>query len=263
MPGTPPSSRSNSISAQTTPPKHKDAPIPQPLCFNTNTHRGDMDMMLDSPAATSAVNGNLSTHAYLRPPDQYLHSPALNHGRVPTPIHTHFIPFAPMRGGYGDVSSIDLEDPHSGLSPFGKELRDERERRMPSPISEDEMDMGDVLAPLTPTIPGMQSRLSRLSVAAVDEAMELDGRGATFMVPAGAGAGYGATNITTNILPPAATGAIATIEVDDTVPATPRRGRARSGAMTAGTTGKRFVMGYRDDCEKCRARVPGHFSHII
>lgn len=26
--------------------------------------------------------------------------------------------------------------------------------------------------------------------------------------------------------------------------------------------GKRFVMGYFDDCSKCRARVPGHFNHF-
>jgi hypothetical protein len=26
---------------------------------------------------------------------------------------------------------------------------------------------------------------------------------------------------------------------------------------------KSFSMGYRADCEKCRLRVPGHFSHII
>jgi hypothetical protein len=24
-----------------------------------------------------------------------------------------------------------------------------------------------------------------------------------------------------------------------------------------------FSMGYRSDCEKCRMRVPGHFSHVI
>lgn len=31
-----------------------------------------------------------------------------------------------------------------------------------------------------------------------------------------------------------------------------------------GTGAKRtFSMGYRDDCEKCRNKVPGHFNHII
>lgn len=26
---------------------------------------------------------------------------------------------------------------------------------------------------------------------------------------------------------------------------------------------KGFSMGYRSDCEKCRLRVPGHFSHVV
>ncbi|KAJ4349881.1 uncharacterized protein N0V89_008500 [Didymosphaeria variabile] len=42
--------------------------------------------------------------------------------------------------------------------------------------------------------------------------------------------------------------------------ATPTRGRKRSGALTGMG---RFSMGYRDDCEKCRLRVPGHYSHFL
>jgi len=38
------------------------------------------------------------------------------------------------------------------------------------------------------------------------------------------------------------------------------RGRKRSGALTG--VG-RFTMGYRDDCEKCRQRIPGHYSHFL
>lgn len=41
---------------------------------------------------------------------------------------------------------------------------------------------------------------------------------------------------------------------------TPTRGRKRSGALTG--IG-RFSMGFRDDCEKCRLRVPGHYSHFL
>lgn len=44
------------------------------------------------------------------------------------------------------------------------------------------------------------------------------------------------------------------------LPPTPK-GRKRSGALT-GAPGK-FTMGYRDDCEKCRLRVPGHYSHFL
>lgn len=43
-----------------------------------------------------------------------------------------------------------------------------------------------------------------------------------------------------------------------------RKQRARSGAFTSPREpSKRFTMGYRDDCEKCRMRVPGHMSHFL
>jgi hypothetical protein len=47
---------------------------------------------------------------------------------------------------------------------------------------------------------------------------------------------------------------------------TPARNRRRSDAISggAGETGKVvFSMGYRADCEKCRERVPGHYSHVL
>lgn len=43
-------------------------------------------------------------------------------------------------------------------------------------------------------------------------------------------------------------------------PAEMPRGRRRSGAITEK---RRFAIGYREDCEKCRQRVPGHFSHFL
>jgi len=51
------------------------------------------------------------------------------------------------------------------------------------------------------------------------------------------------------------------IDTEMTPPvATATRGRKRSGALTGMG---RFSMGYRDDCEKCRLRVPGHYSHFL
>ncbi|KAF1921257.1 hypothetical protein BDU57DRAFT_509983 [Ampelomyces quisqualis] len=44
------------------------------------------------------------------------------------------------------------------------------------------------------------------------------------------------------------------------LPPTTPRGRKRSGALTGMG---RFSMGYREDCEKCRQRVPGHYSHFL
>lgn len=44
-----------------------------------------------------------------------------------------------------------------------------------------------------------------------------------------------------------------------------RKQRQRSGAFTSPRdqdTTKKFSMGYREDCEKCRNRVPGHMNHF-
>ncbi|KAL1635322.1 hypothetical protein SLS56_001745 [Neofusicoccum ribis] len=39
-----------------------------------------------------------------------------------------------------------------------------------------------------------------------------------------------------------------------------KTGRARSGAITGK---KKFHMGFREDCAKCQARVPGHNAHFL
>jgi len=54
------------------------------------------------------------------------------------------------------------------------------------------------------------------------------------------------------------------MEMDNDFPAstptTPKKGRARSGAFTEK---RKYVVGYREDCEKCRNHVPGHYSHFL
>jgi hypothetical protein len=60
-------------------------------------------------------------------------------------------------------------------------------------------------------------------------------------------------------------------DVAPPTPTTPGRiGRARSGAFSAsdgggteGKGGRRVVFGFREDCEKCRMRVSGHFAHFV
>lgn len=65
------------------------------------------------------------------------------------------------------------------------------------------------------------------------------------------------------------------VERHDGSPETPRKGHTRSKHSLRPWTGpggdpgeggmmkRSFTMGYRSDCEKCRLKVPGHFSHII
>jgi hypothetical protein len=152
-------------------------------------------------------------------------------GRVPTPIHPTFkrggmnglgFPTSGSAGGLnasnGGFNVPSMQAPTSRKA-SRQDLDDDRSRRMPSPISEDE-DIPDTPTALT------QSQLSRLSFSQVSPADQMD-----MEAPP-----------TSLALPP-----------------TPR-GRKRSGALTGMG---RFSMGYREDCEKCRQRVPGHYSHFL
>ncbi|KAF2473036.1 uncharacterized protein BDR25DRAFT_282220 [Lindgomyces ingoldianus] len=172
-----------------------------------------------------------------------------NTGRIPTPIYPNFhtprgpmsiagmagfnYPNSGMAGGftsdntYLGVPPVPIQQPPASR----KNSRDhdqDRSRRMPSPISEDE-DIPDTPTALT------QSQLSRLTVTSHNppsEHMDVEGNTA-----------HGGKDG-----PPPG------------VVTTPSRGRKRSGAFT----GKgRFSMGYREDCEKCKAKVPGHYSHFL
>ena len=43
-----------------------------------------------------------------------------------------------------------------------------------------------------------------------------------------------------------------------------RKQRQRSGAfISTPEAARKFSMGYRDDCDKCRNRVPGHMNHFL
>ncbi|ORY14783.1 hypothetical protein BCR34DRAFT_598910 [Clohesyomyces aquaticus] len=177
---------------------------------------------------------------------------AVNMGRIPTPIYPTFhnqrggpmsiagmagfsYPSSGMAGGLGGATDTNgylgvpstttlLQAPTSRRN-SQKPLDQDRSRRMPSPISEDE-DIPDTPTALT------QSQLSRLSVTShhpASENMEIEGSKDDERAPPG-------------------------------VVTTPNKGRKRSGAFT----GKgRFSMGYREDCEKCKAKVPGHYSHFL
>jgi hypothetical protein len=157
--------------------------------------------------------------------------PVNPNGRIPTPIHPTFkrgglngmgFPTSGSAGGIntsnGGLSVPSMQAPTSRKN-NRQEMEEDRSRRMPSPISEDE-DIPDTPTEFT------QSQLSRLSFSQANPADDMDTE----------------TAATTLALPP-----------------TPR-GRKRSGALTGMG---RFSMGYREDCEKCRQRVPGHYSHFL
>jgi hypothetical protein len=180
----------------------------------------------ESPFASSNFMRPAMLNAALFGTDQ-----ANANGRVPTPIHPTFkrsgmngLGF-PTSGSAGGVMANNNGLPLPSMqAPMSRkasrpEFDDDRSRRMPSPISEDE-DIPDTPTALT------QSQLSRLSFSQASPADQMDMETAP-------------TALT--LLP------------------TPR-GRKRSGALTGMG---RFSMGYREDCEKCRQQVPGHYSHFL
>jgi hypothetical protein len=181
----------------------------------------------ESPALNSFGN-NFMRPAMLQP--ALFNSDTVNSsGRIPTPIHATFKRGGmnglgyPMSGSAGGMAMNNLhlasmQAPPPAWKGPGQDTDDDRSRRMPSPISEDE-DIPDTPTALT------QSQLARLSFSHASTADQMDTESSSAVPP----------------------------------PPTPR-GRKRSGALTGMG---RFSMGYREDCEKCRQRVPGHYSHFL
>ncbi|CAO2658231.1 Nn.00g059540.m01.CDS01 [Neocucurbitaria sp. VM-36] len=218
-----------------------EGPTSQSSQFNTmdydmDMEEDDLDVRSQPPESPAfSTSGSLFMRPAMLKPSLF-GSESANTGRVPTPIHPTF-----KRGGMhglgyptsGSAGSISTSSSSlGGLVPSiqappparkghnRQDLDDDRSRRMPSPISEDE-DIPDTPTALT------QSQLSRLSFSHQNaDQMETE-----------------VSSTSLALLPPP----------------TPR-GRKRSGALTGMG---RFSMGYRDDCEKCRQRVPGHYSHFL
>jgi hypothetical protein len=190
----------------------------------------DADINMDEEVSIVGSNSPPSPYqqqTWLRPAK--LNSPNVHEnfsgGRIPTPIHSNFVIGVPPRTAIAQSNNMlqDEEAWSSRLTPI---------RQRPHLMENDHRmpspiseDYIDATTDIT------SSQLSRLSFNGEDN-MEMD-------IPA---------------------------HSDAVVPDTPTRtGRARSGAITAGggQEKKRFVVGYRDDCDKCRAKVAGHWAHFL
>lgn len=211
----------------------------EPLLHTQDSTGMDFDMDMDmeeedadvrSQPPESPAFSQFGT-SFLRPamlnPSLFGSEPPTLSGRIPTPIHPTFkrggmnglgYPTGGSAGGMGSLPSpIQAPPPTTSARKANWPETEDRSRRMPSPISEDE-DIPDTPTALT------QSQLSRLSFSQSNtDAMDT----------------------------------VPTVTLG--MPPTPR-GRKRSGALTGMG---RFSMGYRDDCEKCRQKVPGHYSHFL
>jgi len=164
-------------------------------------------------------------------PSHTVHNPP--GGRVPTPIYNHFpstddVIMSMDSADDADVDELDLvaTSSQAGLQDFDHDLMLLRRHRLPSPISEDE-------TMISPTS-GAGGMLGRLNVCN-------NGAEGT-----SASRGWGVSDQ----------------QYDGREGSVEPRGWWKT--KEKGKTGKTILsMGYRADCEKCRTRVPGHWSHFI
>lgn len=213
--------------------------LPAPPDFNEM----EMDLGHHVTIVGSASPPSPFQYSLLRPQKlpQKLNSPGLDQlsGRIPTPIHSKFHltqPPPPPR------SRTDSHLSNTVLPGFARPKQRLDDYRMPSPITEDSMETSDLPS----------SQLSRLSVS--QDSMDVDD--AVWSQQSHPSS----DNSHWDNAPP--------------TPTTPggRTGRARSGAFSSASTtpqqqnergGRRVVFGFREDCEKCRMRFPGHFAHFV
>lgn len=201
--------------------------LPAPVEF------ADVDMNIDdnvsiagsvSPESTYQLHNSFLRANNKESRDQF------HGGRIPTPIHSSFqIGALPrslslgLNNGFGDPML-----PGGFSRQHRPRLLNEADHSMPSPITEDCFE-----GPTEIT----SSQLSRLSVSHNsmddDDDMDMDDMmSSQQQSPPVSPTGRG------------------------------RTGRARSDAISTGQS-KRVVFGYRDDCAKCRARMPGHWAHFL
>ena len=233
----------------------------------------NIDHQISIAGSASPPSPFTQTHPHLLQRPDKLNSPGLDAfaGRIPTPIHSNFnlaqqhgpSSLGPSRSRTDSVlpaAAANMNVVPRFAAPMKHIL--ETDYAMPSPIAESPLieDEDDDLHMEMSDFPS--SQLSRLSVSQ-DGMMDVDERtmwsqhsGMMQRSSSNMSGDGGGGGLMFDVTPP--------------TPTTPgRTGRARSGAFSASDGGgadkggRRVVFGYREDCEKCRMRVPGHFAHFV
>lgn len=150
-------------------------------------------------------------------------SPYMISNRIPTPRYGSFFLRPPSQQGGSDIAMGEMEA--AVMRSMGLRSHEVvvENRMLPSPISEGDGWRRHALSPIL----GADEMMGRWTVETEhqDGKMEME-------IP----------------------------EKTSPSQAHPGRSRIEHGA---GRGKPMLVMGYRADCEKCRARVPGHYSHIV
>ncbi|RKU44836.1 hypothetical protein DL546_004479 [Coniochaeta pulveracea] len=261
----------------------------------------DMDMIMDNPDPEASMiereQLQATTPRHLQAgslqPDPIGESTITD--RMPTPLQPSFA--AQVRGGsknwggaagnvmgdylpYGQLDSLPTQPSHaitesptrpragatSGANPVLGDWNLLQNRRLPSPISEGGADIDDGMQELAmdgstglshDSYTNPHSPYSSLPPRSTSDVS----MGATPAMIIPLRAETPQVIITGN-------GGDAAMEIETTSPSPPRKGHMRSKHTVNNWTlqpgmKKSFSIGYRADCEKCKAKVPGHFNHII
>ncbi|KAF1953497.1 hypothetical protein CC80DRAFT_139983 [Byssothecium circinans] len=211
----------------------EDLPVAtSPVDYAMQMDDDDFDMVASQPPDSPFVATNFRP-AKLNP-ELFGRDSAVNAtGRIPTPIYPTFHNSGMSGLGYpssGMAGGMGLTGGHLSVPAHNPPLMQPPRKQGMSMDHDRSRRMPSPISedediPDTPTA-FAQSQLSRLSVTS--HHTSTDGMDA---------------EMTSTLAPP-----------------TPARGRKRSGALTGSG---RFSMGYREDCERCRQRVPGHYSHFL
>ena len=222
----------------------------------------DMDMTDSQPLTSPMWSPKTTNHTLLgsMPSPSYPRllstptpaRPINNANRVPTPIYPHFTGLSTPPDGRINTPGL-RPPPNLQVSPAPRpasrpristntEQQDAflRRRRLPSPISEDE----NMDSPTNITKNALRDLDMSATTPATQRFPEHD------------------------LMTPETPGFMPGQSLSSSTPTrwSPTGGRRRSDAVSGGggEGGKVvFSMGFRADCEKCRERVPGHYSHVL
>lgn len=225
----------------------------------------DDDMMIDSPPRGHFSPMPFTNTRHLAPPNVVHEAVSISEGRVDTPIYGHFVappPKVSYRPATIDamVEESPATTPASAFPPAmleGDQSIWWQRRRLPSPDSEDG---DDLVSPREPN-GGM---MGMLKVTTSTDNLQYDGLSLNSpATPSGLRHAMSidepppTSNASSHMARPVAHGSLPTIAEPTGPPGT------TSTARNPPSRKMGFSMGYRADCEKCRLKVPGHYSHII
>lgn len=172
-------------------------------------------------------------------------------GRTATPIHGHFTLNMHSDRIMGDARSIGSQA--LTIKSPGPQTEEEtdwwRRRRLPSPISEGGDAVADRMGGIETNSEGCSNKSpfhDNLVWPASPPTMDIDNQS-----PSGQWPGVPE--------PDAVEGG----QLKNVISAGPTNESVMGGNAAFGKGKVSFSMGYRADCEKCRLKVPGHYSHII